>query len=85
MVTPDGRLINLEPSDSEQAIVLEGIIYDEDGYSYAVINGEVLGIGDYVMGQMVFDIEPDRVMLLEDNKPVEYILNEEEALLQGDN
>ena len=78
LVTPDGRLLNLEPSDSKAKIVVEGIIYDEGGRCYAIINGEVVSVGDYVLGQAVFKIEENKVILLKDNKPVEYILEKEE-------
>ncbi|MFH1338444.1 MAG: hypothetical protein ABIH40_01155 [Candidatus Omnitrophota bacterium] len=77
LVTPDGRLLNLEPADSEATITVEGIIYDEGGRSYAIINGEVVSVGDYVLGQAVFKIEENKVTLLKDNKPVEYILEKE--------
>mgnify|MGYP005641482397 CR=1 FL=1 len=78
LVTPDGRLLNLEPSDSEAKIVLQGIIYDSSGRCYAIINGEVVSVGDYILGQAVFKIEENKVILLKDNKPVEYILQKEE-------
>jgi len=78
LVTPDGRLLNLEPSDSEAKIVLQGIIYASSGRCYAIINGEVVSVGDYILGQAVFKIEENKVILLKDNKPVEYILQKEE-------
>lgn len=78
LVTPDGRLLNLEPADSEAKIILEGIIYDKDGRSYVIINGEVVSVGDYILGHAVFKIEENKVILLKENKPVEYILEKEE-------
>ncbi|MFH1678511.1 MAG: hypothetical protein ABH914_02700 [Candidatus Omnitrophota bacterium] len=78
LVTPDGRLLDLEPADSEKNIVLEGIIYDEDGRSYAIINGDVVGVGDYVLGHTVLKIEGNKVTILQDNEPTEYMLEKEE-------
>ena len=78
LVTPDGRLLNLEPGEAESKIVLEGIIYSKDGRSYAIINGEIVKVGDYILENAVFKIEEDKVILMEDEKPVEYKLRKEE-------
>ncbi len=72
LVTPDGRLLSLEPASSESKIILEGITYDKNGYSYAIINNKVVGVGDYILGYAVFKIEKEKVILLKDNKFVEY-------------
>ena len=77
LVTSDGRLINLEPSDSDQQVHLEGISYEGEGNSYAVINGEIVGIGDFVFGYTVFKIQRNRVILLKDKELVEYLLDKE--------
>ena len=78
LVTPDGRLLNLEPFGTESKIVLGGIIYDEEGSSYAIINGEVVSVGEYILGYTVFSIDENKVVLLKDDKQVEYILEKEE-------
>ncbi len=78
LVTPDGRLLNLEPTGSNAKIVVKGIIYDGSGRCYALINEEVVSIGDFILGYTVFKIEENKVILLKDNKPVEYILEKEE-------
>jgi hypothetical protein len=78
LVTPDGRLLNLDSSGGKAKIVLEGIVYDKDGRSYAIINDEVVSIGDYILGHAVFKIEEDKVILLKDNQPIEYKLEKEE-------
>ena len=75
LVTPDGRLISLEPTtEAEAKIVLEGIISGASGRSYAIINGEVLGLGDYILGYAVFKIEKNKVVLFKDNELIEYKL-----------
>jgi hypothetical protein len=63
LVTPDGRILNLEnKSDSE--LILEGIIYDEKGASYAIINQSVVAIGDWIANYQVVGIEKNKVIFL---------------------
>jgi len=78
LVTADGRLLNLEPVSKEVKIILEGIIYDKGGQSYAIINGEVVSAGGFIQGYTVFKIEKDKVILIKDDKLVEYKLEKEE-------
>ena len=78
LVTPDGRLINLEPTSGETKLVIGGIIYDENGSSYAIINGEVVSVGDYILGYDVISIEENKVILMKDNEQTEYLLEKEE-------
>ena len=80
LVTPDGRILNLEPTGAGTKIVLGGVIYDEAGGSFAIINDEVVGPGDYIAGHTVLEIQRDKVVLLKDNERVEYIIEKEEAL-----
>jgi hypothetical protein len=79
LVTPDGRIINFEPQGAESKIILGGIIYDPAGNSYAIINNEVVGVNDFILGHVVAKIEPNRVILLENNQAVEYKLNKDET------
>ena len=78
LVTPDGRLLNLEPTGDKTRVVLGGVIYDESGSSYAIINDEVVSVGDYILGYTVFSIDENKVVLLKDDEQVEYILEKEE-------
>ena len=78
LVTPDGRLINLEPAGPDTQISLGGIIFDQEGTSYAIINGEVVSVGDSIFGYTVFKIEKNRAILFKDDKPIEFILEKEE-------
>ncbi len=78
LVTPDGRLLNLEPAGAGTKVALEGIIYDKNGQSYAIINGEVVGVGDYILGYSVVNINKDMVILMKNNEYMEYKLQKEE-------
>ena len=77
LVTRDGRILNLEPTTEEQKIILEGIYYDGQGESYAIINGEVVSAGEYILGYYVLNIKENKVTLYKDDKQVEFILDKD--------
>jgi hypothetical protein len=64
LVTSGGRLLNLDQQEGLKALSLEGIIYDKDGQSYAIVNGRVVGIGDEVGEYRVLRIEEERVIFI---------------------
>jgi len=78
IVTTDGRLIKVQPEGGVTGLALEGIILDENGVSYAMINGDVVKIGDDVNGFEVLKIEDNKVILIKDGEPLEIELNKEE-------
>ncbi len=78
LVTPDGRLLKLESEEGQQGVSLEGIIYDKNGLSYALVNAEAVRIGDKVGEFQVFKIFEDRVIFLKDGQPIEVWLKEGE-------
>jgi hypothetical protein len=77
LVTSDGRLIKFD-EEKESEIILEGIIYDDRGMSYAIVNHQVVKIGDWAGNYRVFKIEKDKVTFLKDNQPIEVRLKKEE-------
>lgn len=77
LVTPDGRLLIRETSEADARIYLEGIIYDEAGRFYALINDEMLGVGDSILGYLVLEIEKNKVIFIKDDQQVEYFLKKE--------
>ncbi|TRZ96165.1 hypothetical protein D4R78_01550 [bacterium] len=77
LVTSDGRLLNLETKADSSSLNLEGIIYDSDDLSYAVVNGEVVKVGDEVNGYDVLKIEKNKVIFIKDSQPMEIELKEE--------
>lgn len=77
LVTPDGRLLKLEPQTME-GLLLEGIVYDKDGLSYAVVNGEIVKLGDEINGYQVLKIKEDRVTFIKEGQPIEVELKKEE-------
>lgn len=57
------------------ALALDGIVYD-DKDSYALINNQLLHIGDEVNGKQVVDIQQDRVILNDGTKDIELRLEQ---------
>lgn len=79
LVTPDGRLLNLGAGEeNKSALLLEGIIYDKNGISYAVVNGGVVKIGDRVADYQVLKIEANKVIFIKEGQTQEIILKKEE-------
>ncbi len=78
LVTSDGRLVKLESPEKKGEIALEGIIYDKHGLSYAVANGSVVKIGDFVGGYQVLKIEQNKISLIKQGQVKEIELKKEE-------
>ncbi|HQP91786.1 MAG TPA: hypothetical protein PLU24_03845 [Candidatus Omnitrophota bacterium] len=77
LITPAGYLLNLEPTD-EKKLNLEGIMYDPKGDSMAIVNGELIRVGDNVGTAIVTDIKPNKLIVLQDNEKIEVELRREE-------
>ncbi len=73
LVTPEGRLVNLDKQESESAggLTIKGIIYDKLGRSFAIVNSEVVGIGDTVGDYQVLKIFENKVIFIKDGVPLE--------------
>ena len=78
-VTADGRLQILVSQEKKRAeqLKIEGIIYDGRGLSYAVVNGEVVKVGDLIDGYQVLKIEEDKVIVIKEGQPKEIVIEEE--------
>ena len=76
LVSPEGFLINLESTGDTSEIILEGIIYDPRGSSYAIINAEVVAPGDTIGRFEVIDIKKNKIILLRDGERIEVKLEE---------
>ncbi len=77
LVSPSGYLLNFE-TDKASSLSLEGILYDPSGDSIAIINGELLRVGDSIGTAVVVKIEPNIVTVLKDNEKLELELRREE-------
>ncbi|MCX5715251.1 MAG: hypothetical protein NT033_10770 [Candidatus Omnitrophica bacterium] len=79
LITADGRLVQLDAVEDKRSddILVEGIIYDEKGVSFAVVNSNVVKVGDRVLGFEVMAIEKNKLVLKKDDKVREVILSKE--------
>ncbi len=68
LVTADGRLLKLDFEETKGELSIEGIIYDEQGMSYAIVNGSVVKAGDLVNNAQVIKVEKDSVTFVKDGK-----------------
>lgn len=64
LITSDGRLLNLDTVVTEIGLVLEGVIFDQEGESFALINGKVFKVGDTIDDYTILDIDKGTVNLL---------------------
>ncbi|MFH1691627.1 MAG: hypothetical protein ABIC68_03515 [Candidatus Omnitrophota bacterium] len=77
LISSSGYLVNLEPQEND-ALHLEGIMYDAHGESMIIVNGELLKAGESIGSAMISSIEPDRVIVIKDNEKVEIEFRREE-------
>ncbi len=77
LVTSDGRLLKLERESTASGLLLEGIIYDEHGLSYAIVNGEVVRVSDKTGDYQVLKIEKNKVIFIKGGQTTEVELKEE--------
>ena len=80
LVTPEGRLLKLDKQEatSSGGLTIEGIIYDKLGRSFAIVNTEVVGIGDSVGDYQVLNIYENKVIFIKNGEPLEVELTKEE-------
>ena len=73
LVTPEGRLLKLDKQEatSVEGITVEGIIYDKFGRSFAIVNTNVVGIGDSVGDYQILKIQENKVVFIKDGEPLE--------------
>ncbi len=76
LLTAEGQRFRPPGLDEETApeagpLVLQGIVYDPQSASYAVINGRVVREQDDIDGKRVLKIEPAEVTLLVEGKTVQ--------------
>lgn len=78
LVTPDGRFVQTELNTSSSTLLVQGIVFDEIGRSYAVVNNEVVSVADIVAGYQVLKIEPNSVFFIKDGRILECNVVKEE-------
>ncbi|MFA5311339.1 MAG: hypothetical protein WC355_03390 [Candidatus Omnitrophota bacterium] len=78
LVTPEGVLIKVKSRAASGTLDIEGIIYDKTALSYAIVNGLVVKVGDYVGDNQVLKIEEKKVVFIKDGQAFEVDLKKEE-------
>ena len=70
LVTSDGHYLKLDDvaTTDEPGLKLEGIIYDRFGISYAVVDGQVVKIGDRVGDYQVLMIKEKEVIFMREGQ-----------------
>jgi|GEM_PF-1198046 len=65
LVNAQGIVVNAErdPQSSSTTMVLEGIVYDDSGESVAMVNGNIVKVGDLVGMLVVKEITASSVVL----------------------
>ncbi|OQB16565.1 MAG: hypothetical protein BWY16_00028 [Candidatus Omnitrophica bacterium ADurb.Bin205] len=79
LITAEGMLIKVKPRQATGGLELEGIIFDNISMSYAIVNGSVVKVGDFVGDYQVLKIQEDRVLFIKDGEPFEVELEKEEG------
>jgi hypothetical protein len=78
LVTPDGVLLKLDKEEAKGDLLIDGIIYDKYGLSYALVNGEVVKIGDKVGDYQILKIEKNKVIFIKEGELTEVELKKED-------
>jgi len=78
LVTSDGRLLKLDKEETSGELSIEGIIYDKNGRSYAIVNATVVEIGDFVSGYQVLKIEENKIIFIKDGQATEVEFKKED-------
>ncbi len=79
LVTPDGRLLTFQKTPVVKQMVLQGITFDQAGFSFCVINGEVVMVGDQIDEYRVIKIEKEKVTLSKEGEMLEMELRKEDG------
>lgn len=75
IITSDGQLINIEDEDKEIQFNLEGIIFDKEGHSMAIINGQILKKNDTILDAKIVEVRKNSVVYVKDGDI--FVLNAE--------
>jgi type II secretory pathway component PulC len=79
LVDKDGRyLVEIELPFSSDVLNLSGILWDPQGKSSALINNQVVRVGDSIGGFAVKDISKDSVIISKDGKKFILKISKEE-------
>ncbi len=78
LVSPDGVIMNFDKDLLVSDMILEGIIFDPNGKSLAIVNGNVVKVDDMIGLFAVSKIEQKKVILSKDQETFILELKKEE-------
>lgn len=78
LITSEGRLLKLDKEEAHGNLAVQGIVYDKQGRSYAIVNDSVVAIGDNIGDYRVWKIEQNKVIFIKDGQAMEIELKKEE-------
>lgn len=78
LITSSGRVLKVEQAEGMSGLLVDGIVFDKNGLSYALVNGDVVRIGDEIAGYQVLKIEKNKIVFIKDAEPLEIELKEEQ-------
>lgn len=68
LITSDGRFINLDIVKTPKSFSVQGVMYEPNGISYAIVNAVIVKEGDMVEGSQVMKIEENKVSFIKDGQ-----------------
>ena len=79
LVDKEGRLMRLDKEQEKGTsdLMVDGIIYDKQGVSFALVNGRVVGVGDYAGEYRVLKIQDNKITFLKGDQLKEVPINKE--------
>ncbi len=69
--------LDKEEQTGKTDLLVNGIIYDKQGLSYALVNDRVVSVGDYAGEYRVLKVENNKVTFLKDDQIREVSINKE--------
>ena len=77
LVTSEGRLLKLDKEETASDLSIQGIIYDKQGRSYAIVNNSVVGVGDIIGDYQVLKVEENKVVFIKEGQLTEIEIHKE--------
>lgn len=78
LISADGKPLNFN-KETRQELEVNGIIYDKQGPSFAIVNSNIVKTGDLIGEYKVLKIEEDKVVFEKNGQPLEVGLYKEET------
>lgn len=78
LVTSDGRILKLDSDENAKNLIINGIIFDKTSLSYAIVNDQIVRVGDIIGEYQVLKIEENKVIFIKEGELLEVSIEKEE-------